>query len=83
MQAKIDNKEKKVAKAKEELNTDDKMMLEKNIEAKLILYNVLSLGEIYRISTCNTANEIQKRLLAMHEETHSDMALMVWIKTDS
>lgn len=55
---KIDKEGKKVAKTEEEFNVDDKIMLEKNAKAKLILYYVLRLEEINKISRCNTANEI-------------------------
>lgn len=83
MPTNIIGKGEEVAKAEEEFNAYDKMMLEKTTEAKLIKYNVLCLGKINRISTCNTPNKICERLLPMHEETHSDMTLMVLINTDS
>lgn len=81
--AKIDDEGQEIGKTEEVIYVDDKMILEKNAEAKLILYHALSIEDINRISTYNIANEFWEILLMFYYETHSDMALMVLISIES
>ncbi|GJS40208.1 hypothetical protein Tco_0565251 [Tanacetum coccineum] len=62
----------------EKLKDDNKKMLSKNDEAKMILYNALPKKEYERIFICKTAKDIWNSLVIIHQESKNFSTLLLY-----